>query len=102
MRLRDISDIGLVLKQSKVAGIFGFFDAHESQCLFRWPVLCGHDVFQSFQISFDNATFFPEGDAAFLAKFDEGFSFLVFVIFEPKHVDNLAFVSGKITDNDAI
>lgn len=30
LRLRDISDIGLVLEQSKVAGIFGFFDAHES------------------------------------------------------------------------
>lgn len=30
LRLRDISDIGLVLEQSEVAGIFGFFDAHES------------------------------------------------------------------------
>ena len=84
LRLRDISDIGLVLEQSKVAGIFGFFDAHESQCFFRRPVLCGHDVFQSFQISFDNATLFatflatlfPEGDATFLAEFDEGFSFV--------------------------
>ena len=68
LRLRDISDIGLVLEQSKVAGIFGFFDAHESQCLFRWPVLCGHDVFQCFQIGIDSATF--------LAEFDEGFSFV--------------------------
>lgn len=46
--------------------------------------------------------FFPEGDAAFLAEFDEGFSFLVFVIFELKHVDNLAFGSSKINGNDVI
>ena len=72
--------------------------------------MCGHDVFQSFQISFDNATLFatflatlfPEGDATFLAEFDEGFSFVFFVPFKNKHVNNLAFVVGKIVSHNII
>ena len=40
--------------------------------------------------------------ASFFAEFDEGFSFVFFVPFKTKHVNNLAFVVGKIVSHDAV
>ena len=47
-------------------------------------------------------TFFANCNAPFLAEFDEGFSFVFFVPFKTKHVDNLAFVVGKIVGHNAV
>ena len=57
---------------------------------------------EGYAVVLDRTAFFPEGDATFLAEFDEGFSFVFFVPFKPKHVDNLAFVVSKIVSHNVI
>ena len=66
-------------------GLHGFFGR---------PVPAFHEIFDTV----DRATLFT----AFLAQLDEGFSFVFFVPFKTKHVNNLAFVVGKIVSHDAV
>ena len=47
-------------------------------------------------------TLFTNCNTSFLSEFNEGFSFLFFVPFKTKHVDNLAFVVGKIVCHNAV
>ena len=59
-------------------------------------------VFHEIPNAVNSATLFTALLAPFLAEFDEGLSFVFFVPFKTKHVNNLAFVVGKIVSHDAV